>query len=487
MNIADKVKSMREQLGQSYQKPNPEKLIKFKEDLLLHEEAMNYLMVGRGLTKETIEHFELGYDVDRDAIAIPVFKRGELINIKYRFINPKANKYSGERGAEAWIYNEDGIQKGLAKGSIIIVEGEFDLMSVWQSGSVNVVSSSAGKEAYGTWIEYIDNIPKVYIAYDNDAPGKEASSKLAERLGTDKCVEIIYPEGIKDANEFFKKFTRDDFIKLAKNARPYYTHQFKGVGDVINSLRNHKADILSLKYIPNVRIEKDWLIVVSGVTNIGKTSYILNLADELVSRDIPVLVMPFERGIESVGGRFLQVKMNMDVNDLTMQDDSEWERTIEKCIDLPIYFAVPDIKEVTEVIIKSKRIFNTKVVMIDHLDILIRNVKGNKEAAIGDMLKELKNVAIEHDIVIIGVSHIRKMDNPGGWKTPKNPGLDDLKGSSSLNQDPECVIMLRSEAEGSICVDILKNKGEMTTMSYAINNKTGRMGDEFIIGIDDIH
>lgn len=482
MNISEQVKSIGEQLGGNYRRPDQDKVVTFFENINNDKSITEYLISTKGLTKETIDHFMLGYDSVTKSITIPVFKRGELIDIKYCSMEPNG-KNTGEPKAESWIFNEDGLQKGIAKGSIIVVQNEFDLMSIWQTGSVNVIATS-GKDSYGTWIEYIDSIPKAFIAYDNNLKGKESSSKLADRLGTDKCFEMIYPEGINGASEFFKKQTKESFFKLAKDARPYYTHQFKGVGDVINSLRMSKPDLLYLKYLPGVRIEKDWLIVVSGITNIGKTSYVLNLAEELADKNIPTLIMPFERGVESVGGRFLQVKMNMNVDELTMQSDSEWERTIEKCIDMPVYFAVPNIKDVVEIIIKSKRIFDTKVVIIDHIDYLIRNISGNKSDAIGDMLKLLKNVAIEHSVVIIAVSHLKKLEGSGGWKKDKTPGLDDLKGSSSLSQDPECVVILRSEAEGSICVDVQKNKGEMMSVSYEVNNKTGKMGNEVIIGLD---
>lgn len=813
--LSERISSIREQVGATYVRPDPEKLKKFREDLATNEVAMAYLEATRGLTKDTIDHFQLGYDSYRDAIAIPVFKRGELVNIKYRFLKPEKIKYSGEKDAESWIFHEEGIKNGIAKKSVIIVEGEFDLMSVWQTGSINVVSPSAGKEAFGVWIEYLDSIPRIYIAYDNDAPGKDASSRLAERLGTEKCLEVIYPEGTKDANEFFRKYTKEDWVALAKSARPYYTHQFKGLGDVIKSLREKKGKLLKSSFIPGVEIEPNAQIVISGVTNVGKchgrgtkilmhdgsiklvedvivgdklmgpdskprtvnslargveemfrvwergeyydangshilslqmqrngetqylektinefnsyeksrqrfmrgwktgvdfpeqevsldpyilgmwlgdgsaakpqittenieiedsimlfaksrglsvtkatqknnnsctfdivnrsrkarsnsflnnlkdlnvyknkhipeeykrnseknrlellaglidtdgcscktergacyeiiqkserlsnditylarslgyrvvknkctksiksigftgtyyrmfivgdlgriplrigykkssfipkkkwltsnieieplgigdyygftldsdglyllgnftvthnTGYILNIADEWSRVGLPTLVLPFERGVETVGARFLQVKFNKDRNELTSQDDRAWRNITDECLDLPLYFAKPDFSEVYDFIIKAKRIFDIKVVVIDHLDYLIRSVQ-NKEAAIGDTLKRLHDIGDEHGIIMLIVTHVRKLDAPGGWVKPKKPGLDDLKGSSSLSQDPEIVIMLSSEEKGTIHVDVLKNKGAMGYMTYNVCERTGKITGEY--------
>lgn len=480
VSLSERVQSIGSVVGADYTRPDIEKIKIYQDALQESEEAKKYLEVGRGLSVDTVAHFKLGYDVARNAIAIPIFKRGELVNFKYRFLVPDKQKYSSERNAETWIYNDEGIQIGLEKKGVLIVEGEFDLMSCWQAGITNVVSPASGKDSYGPWIEIIDNIPKVYIAYDNDKGGKDTSVKMAERLGSDKCLEVEYPEGCKDANEYFKAHTKEEFRTLIKQARPFYSHKYKGLGDVIRGLREQKVETIELLHMPKVKLEKDWMVMVSGVSNVGKTSYILNLVDELTIKGIPTLVFPFERGIESVGRRFLQVKFGMTLEDFSYQDEEAWTKMIDKCIDTPAYFSMPKKEDMVETIIKSKRFFDTKVVVIDHLDYIIRHVSGNKEAEIGNTLQDLKRVAEENAIILLIVSHTRKIENPGGWKTKKKPGMEDLKGSSSLYQDPECVVMLTSEEENTIHVDVLKNKGEMSFADYRFDPKTGKITNQLV-------
>lgn len=476
MSITDKITSLQNQVGASYKRPDLEKLKKFQEELLKSTHAQDYLIVERNLTMDTVKNFELGYDPERDAIAIPVFKRGELINIRYRFLKPEGSKYSQEKDCEVWIYNEDGIQQGMKLGGILIVEGEFDLMSAWQAGFRNVISPASGKDSYGIWLEMIDNIPRVYISYDNDKPGKDTSIKMAERIGQEKCFEVLYPEGIKDANDYFKKYARENYRELIKHARPYYSHQFKGMQDVISDLRFNKQETITSQFLPDVKMGQDWLTIVSGKSNVGKTSFVMNLAMDLTSKDIPVLVLPFERGNQVVGTRFLQVKYNLGEGDFEGVGDDRWDKITKECIDIPLYFSLPTKNETIELIKKSKRIFDTKVVIIDHLDYMIRSSQ-NKEAEIGNTLQELKRVAEEFKIAIIIVTHIRKIEQMGAVR-PKKPGIEDLKGSSSLYQDPECVIMLTSPTNGQIEVDVVKNKGKMSTRVYGFNHETGRVGLE---------
>jgi hypothetical protein len=475
MNIQNRIQSLRESVGVEYTKPPREKLDKLVKALVDSEEAQQYLQVERGLTEETIKHFQLGYDKTKDAIAIPIFKKGELINIKYRFLKPDKIKYTQEKNAEVWLFNEQGIQVGMEKKAVLIVEGEFDLMATWQSGFKAVVSVASGKDSYGVWLELLDPIPMVFIAYDNDKAGQQASIKFAERIGTEKCFEIQYPEGIKDANEFFKSHTKEDFIELKNTARPFYKYQFKGLGDVIKNLREDESEYIKSKYIPDVEFGKDWLTVISGRSNAGKTSYLMNIAGEMAQNNTPVLIMPFERGIDSVGQRFLQANFDKTRDDFKMMDDGEWDKVLKSCAEMPVYFSVPKREEIVDTIVKSKRIFNTQVVIVDHLDYMVRHVNGNREAEIANTLQNLKRVAEEHGVLMMIVTHIRKIDTAGA-EVLRKPNIEDLKGSASLYQDPECVVMIyQGEDESKLKVDVLKNKGKMSSREFNFNLATGKL------------
>lgn len=487
-SITDKIKSLGSVAGAEYRKPDPQLLAKYQMLLLGNSTAQDYLKVKRGLTDETIKHFQLGYDSQQHAIAIPVFKRGELINIKYRILKPDEGqpKYKGERGAETWLYNEDGINEGLKKKGVLVVEGEFDAMSAWQAGFKNVVSPASGKDSYGIWLEMLDVIPKVYLCYDNDKPGRDAALKFSGRVGADKCYEVIYPTGVKDANDYFKTHTPEDYRELLKAARPFYKHTFKSVVDIIEDARNDKGAKLTFELLPDVRIGNDWIIVISGKTNVGKTSYVLNLATELATKEIPCLILPFERGMQVVGTRYFQVKYSMNEGEIETMDEQTWGAIRNECLNTPIYFAMPSKAETVDVIKRSKRIFDTRVVIIDHLDLMVRsNGRGNYERDLAQTIQELKVVAQECEVVMLIVHHVRKMDSPGAKKA-KKPGIEDLKGSAALFQDPECVVMLMADTPEIISVNVVKNKGKMSSKRFSVNNETGKMS-EYIIpsGLDD--
>jgi len=460
------IKSIGESLGKS--KDFTEKAKVLHNNLLESEIGLSYIS-SRGLSNETLEHFMLGYDKERNAISIPHFKRNEVVAIKYRFLEGE-QRYGSEKGGMHWVFNEDGINEGRNKQGILIAEGEFDAMSAWQAGIKNVIGCN-GKDDRGTWIELVSSIPRIYIAFDNDQSGKDASLKLATRLGVDKCYELGIED--KDLNEFFKNKTMDEYRDVVRKAKPFYSHVFTGLDSIIENLRFKKEETIETDLIPRVKMEKDWLVVVSGVSNVGKTSYTLNIADELTSKGIPTLILPFERGVESVGKRFLQVKFNKTIDDFTYSNDREWKEIIDKCNECPAYLALPKRGEIIDTIIKSKKLFDTRVVIIDHLDYMIRSSQ-NKEAEIGNTLQELKRIAEENKILMIIVTHIRKVEQPGS-SLKRKPSMEDLKGSSSLYQDPECVVMLTRSDDNKLEVNILKNKGDMVNQEFEVNYSTGKI------------
>lgn len=476
LNLSDKIQSLRTQLAVDYFKPDPAELKGYEDALWATSGSvpLEYLRIERNLTDDTIKHFRLGYCAEKDAICIPVFKRGELVNLRYRHLDPSSGqKYSQTKDAEIWIFNDEGLAFAQKKGTVLITEGEFDLMSCWQAGSKNVISPASGKDSYGVWIELLDNIPKVYIAYDNDKGGKETAKKMADRIGVQKCFEVLYPQDIKDANEYYKQHTKEEYAEMVETARPFYSYQFKGLPDIITELFAGEVNHIELKCLPDVKMKKDWIVVVSGVSNVGKTSYVMNMAVELTDKDIPVLVLPFERGPQVVGTRYLQVKYDHSEAEFSTLESEERERMMRESINTPLYFAMPAKDEAIEVIKKAKRIFDTKVVIIDHLDYMIRS-STSKEQEIGNTLQELKRVAEEYGIIIIIVSHIRKIQSAGSTRA-KKPNMEDLKGSATLYQDPECVAMLTSDSPGLLNVDVVKNKGKMSMRTYKFSQDTGKI------------
>jgi hypothetical protein len=96
-------------------------------------------------------------------------------------------------------------------------------------------------------------------------------------------------------------------------------------------------------------------------------------------------------------------------------------------------------------------------------------------------LQEFKSLAQEHNIIFIIVHHVKKPSNLGIKQKLK---MEDLKGSSSVYQDPEAVIMLSSPEKNEIEIDVVKNKGPMGAKIYNFNPANGFIDFGYITKMD---
>lgn len=472
MDLKDKIQSLQQTLKVEYKRPDYKKFERM-ESSVRGSPAWDYLTKERGFNEETIANFRLGYDSKRNAVAIPHFKEGELINIKYRFLEPKDTRYTSEFGAEPWVYNDNGFVVGKDKGAVAIAEGEFDCMALWQMGFKNVVSPGSGANSYGNWIEIVDTIKQVWIAYDNDEPGQAAAKELAKRIGVEKCRNVLYTE-IKDANEFMLKHTPSDLRELFGKATPFIKNEFNSLPDIINDMVSNPRPFFQTYLFPEVKIYPDNLTVLSGVTNSGKTDVSLNVCIDLARQGIPVLILPLERGPHNVGRRLIQVAMGKSEDEIEMMDKEAVISATKDIATLPIFFSMPIRERLGDTITRAKRIYGVQYVVIDMINQLVRNL-GNESVAISDTMRDLKKLTESLPIAMLVVAHIRKLGQ--GEKI----SMDSLKGSNSLSTDPETVILLDRIEDGEpyLEVNVAKNKGKMRKKRFIPNLETGRVTDTY--------
>lgn len=155
-------------------------------------------------------------------ICFNYYRNDELVNIKFR--GPKKS-FKLSKDAELIFYNLDAIR---GENSCVIVEGEIDALTLHECGIFNVVSVPNGAGAGNLKLEYLDNcfeyflnMEKIIIATDNDKPGIALRDELARRIGHEKCFQINYPDGCKDANDVLVKLGKEAVKDMLDNATPW--------------------------------------------------------------------------------------------------------------------------------------------------------------------------------------------------------------------------------------------------------------------------
>lgn len=105
---------------------------------------------------------------------------------------------------------------------IVITEGEFDAMAVYQATGMSAVSLPNGASSLPLDIlSSFDRFNKIYLWLDNDEAGRSNRRKLAEKLGL-KRTYIVSTDGEKDANDIL----RQDASRISK-----YLNEAKTIPD----------------------------------------------------------------------------------------------------------------------------------------------------------------------------------------------------------------------------------------------------------------
>jgi hypothetical protein len=173
------------------------------EQLLNFSDDYSYLK-SRGINEEIQRFAAIKYDRYNQAIVIPWFDANKrLSNIKYRTIKGKTFWY--ERGAipvRQLVYGIETIKGTEA----VICEAEIDALSWRQIGVQAIAVGGANFTVEQADIIKRSCIELLYTGGDNDKTGRKFNEQVINKLqGHLTLKKIIWPDGVKDANEALAK------------------------------------------------------------------------------------------------------------------------------------------------------------------------------------------------------------------------------------------------------------------------------------------
>lgn len=166
---------------------------------------------------------------------------------------------------------------------IVITEGEYDAMAVFQATEKPAVSLPNGcRNLPVEVLPLLEKFERIYLWMDNDGPGQEGAEKFAKKLGLDRCL-IVKPTLTggnvpKDANEALLQ--GHDLNEMLQNAAvlPHeFILQFSELrSQVLHEITNPEkyvgAPVPSLPGFTNIvkGFRRGELTVLTGPTGSGK-------------------------------------------------------------------------------------------------------------------------------------------------------------------------------------------------------------------------
>ncbi len=265
-----------------------------------------------GLPKEVIDYFEkrgisydvlmrnkISFDPHFQDIIFPYTYNGEILNKKYRKLNEK--RFRQEKDARKSFYGTDDI---TGEDDIYIVEGEIDKLSFEMAGFLNVLSVPDGApnetakemtkkfDFIKEWKHIFKPAKRIIIAVDSDGPGLKLQEELIERLGSDKCWVVLWPDDCKDANEVLMKHGIAGLMGSIDRVRALAIEGVVWPDDIINSLvRLHKEGMQGGKKTGWLRFDEYYTVkpgemtIVTGIPSHGKSSWLTALLVNLAQRE----------------------------------------------------------------------------------------------------------------------------------------------------------------------------------------------------------
>ena len=184
----------------------------------MSKEATDYL-ASRGINKDSIDHFGLGYSASMNMVITPVHSPdGMPIGLVGRSIEGKSFKNSTNLPKSKTLFN---IHRAKKIGNhVIVVESNFDAIRVHQAGFPNVVATLGGFLSTEQQNLLNRHFNKITVMTDADLAGRELGRSIVNKLKFKDLLWAsyeygkIYPHDAKDAGDM----TDEEIKTCIKNA-----------------------------------------------------------------------------------------------------------------------------------------------------------------------------------------------------------------------------------------------------------------------------
>lgn len=450
----------------------------------------------RGLTLETINRFKLGYVAEwkhpkapkapaSPRLIIPTSKHSYLARDTRAELAPEQAKYAKSKVGKVRIFNSRALYE--AQKPVFVVEGELDALSIIDVGGEAVaLGSTANKRALLTMLESQKPAQPIIIAMDNDDAGSKTNRELTEGLERLKIpfyrIDVAHP--YKDANEALNA-DRDAFTAAVEQAENIEAETLEAEREQLRreavafSLPDFLKNIEESKraaFIPTGFAPLDNLLdgglyaglyVVGAISSLGKTTFCLQIADQIAQAGHDVLVFSLEMARNELIAKSvsrLTLIRDLEENNSTANakttrgiltgtryadyNQTERELIARSIADYGTYaqnlyitegignVGVEEIRDKVEKHIKLTG--KAPVIVIDYLQIIApTDVRATDKQNTDKAVLELKRLSRDYSIPVIGISSFNR-DN---YTAPVN--MASFKESGAIEYSSDVLIGLQ--------------------------------------------
>ncbi len=376
---------------------------------------------------------------------------------------------------------------------IVVTEGELDAASCyeampgWPMVSLPHGAASAKKDCQKQ-IPLFQGYEEIILFFDSDSAGRKATEEVASVLPPGK-VKIARLQGYKDASDALQDGNAEAIRKAIWDAKPFrpdgivdaetlrdlvttpqkpYDHEypFKGLNEKLHGIRYGE------------------LTTFTAGSGSGKTSIMRQLATHLLSKGESVGMLELEANNRRTALGLMSTATGKNLN-IGEHDQKELDTAFSNSIATWNLFLFDGFGSYDPDIVFNRIEYlatglECKVIILDHLSILLSGLDGDERRMIDTTMTRLRSLVERTGIALFLVSHLRRASNDKhAHEEGGRVSLSSLRGSHSIAQISDQVVALevdqQSGAERKLTtVRVLKNRysgevGVACQLSYDLN------------------
>lgn len=386
----------------------------------------------RGISKSTLEFYEVKTKIAEDGTPIAVGYKYPNTLHKVRSLTDKTfywEKKDGVEPGKAGLFGRDRFSAGSHK-YVTITEGEPDACSYYQVLRSPVVSvqsaASAVRDCSVDW-DWLQSFERVYLAFDNDAAGREASSRVAKLFDFNK-VYLVKFDRHKDANEYVQAGEEDALRNIWWNAKHYLPETVvSSFFDFEKILKEKPKEGIPYPF-PTLNemtygIRTGESVLVTAQEGVGKTELMHAIEYQLLTEtkdNVGAIFLeePKARHLQALAGIRLQKPVHLPDQDCSEDQILGAVRevvTADDRLHLYSHFGSAD----PEVLIDTIRFLVSaracRFILLDHISMVVSGLSGEDERKALDYTStRLEMMVKELDFALIFVSHVNDMGQTRG-------------------------------------------------------------------------
>lgn len=191
------------------------------------------------------------------------------------------------------------------------------------------------------------------------------------------------------------------------------------------------------------------LIILAARPSMGKTAFVLNLAEAAADRSqAGVVIFSLEQSKLELAERFLCIRGRMDMHKLRKGELTEDERDLllrvsSELSEMPVFIDDQpgrSMSQIGAICRRLKRRHNLRMVIIDYLQLIEpEDKRAPREQQIAMITRRLKFLAKELQTPVIALAQLNRGVE---LREDKRPKLADLRESGAIEQDADIVMFL---------------------------------------------